>query len=79
MTKDQAIAKWTQAAGAEKAGNTYIRAGNWEPTSFALRHCTGTGQEVEQLADNVLRVTVALPPDAPEGKKPRPPFILVVA
>lgn len=79
MTKDQAIAKWKQAAGAELCGKQYIRAGNWEPTAFALRHCSGTGEEVETLADNVLRVTVALPPDAPEGKKPRAPFLLVVA
>lgn len=62
MTKDEALARWSEAAGAEPAGgDKYARAGNWEPIARALRHVQPT-DKIEKLSESgreaVLKVTL---------------------
>lgn len=62
MTKDEALARWSEAAGAEPAGGEkYARAGNWEPIARALRHVKD-GDTIEVLSEgereSTLKVTV---------------------
>lgn len=85
MTVQEAITKWSEAATVTKAGETFVRDGNWQISTRALRHFIGENladiKEAGKLnGDAVIEVSPKPPfkANAPHSARNRPPFYLVV-
>lgn len=82
MTRDEALAKWTNCCAGFEIKGRVVRDGNWRPLAHALRHkdCeAATVTVVEQDGSTILKVEPkAVTP--PEGKSAlvRPAFYLIV-
>ena len=85
MTVTEAIAKWSEAATVVKIGDSFVRDGNWQISTRAMRHflADGAADIAEHGAlngDTIIEVSPkpAHDPSQPHSPRNRPPFLLVV-